>query len=388
MARRTSSPTWNATAWQRDVQDLSLPHRILLTTDAVGGVWTYSLTLAAGFVACGCQCVLAVLGPPPGPAQRAAAAAIPGLRLIETNLPLDWTATAEAELGAAAAKLDHIAAAVGAVTVHLHSPALAAFPWRAGLVAVAHSCVGSWWEAVRGGAPPADFAWRSRLMRCGLARADIVIAPSLAFAHALRRLYGDLPPIRVVHNGLAAPAALPQARRRRRVLTAGRLWDPGKNILLLDAVLERISVPIDAAGPIEGADGSRLNSTRLHLLGNLSPEELRSACRGSAIFAAPSLYEPFGLAVLEAAQCATPLLLADIPTFRELWDGAAVFCSPHDPAAWATAIRALLAAPRERARLGASARSRASHYTAIRMISATAAWHRAVHEAGPLRLPA
>ena len=38
-----------------------------------------------------------------------------------------------------------------------------------------------------------------------------------------------------------------------------------------------------------------------------------------------ALYEPFGLAVLEAAQAGCALVLSDIPTFRELWDGAALF---------------------------------------------------------------
>jgi hypothetical protein len=38
--------------------------------------------------------------------------------------------------------------------------------------------------------------------------------------------------------------------------------------------------------------------------------------------------EPFGLAVLEAAQAGCPLVLSDLPGFRELWDGAALFRRP------------------------------------------------------------
>ncbi len=48
------------------------------------------------------------------------------------------------------------------------------------------------------------------------------------------------------------------------------------------------------------------------------------------IFVSTSLYEPFGLAVLEAAQAGCPLVLSDIATFRELWDGAAIFFPPGD----------------------------------------------------------
>ena len=48
----------------------------------------------------------------------------------------------------------------------------------------------------------------------------------------------------------------------------------------------------------------------------------------TAVFVSPALYEPFGLAVLEAAQAGCALVLSDIPTFRELWDGVALFVAP------------------------------------------------------------
>jgi glycosyltransferase involved in cell wall biosynthesis len=359
----------------------------MLTTDAVGGVWTYSLAIAEGFSRLGHQCTLAVLGPAPSGAQRLQAAAIPGLWLIQTGLALEWTAADEASLASAAATLEKIAEMAGAETVHLHTPVLAAFPWRAGLVAVAHSCAGTWWDAVCGGPPPADFAWRMALMRRGLLAADIVIAPSAAFAAALRRVYGTVPPIRVVHNG-APPASAPlaSARRRRRVLTAGRLWDRGKNMCLLDSVASLGAIAIDAAGPTAGPDGSTLALPHLNLLGTLSSAELQAACRSAAVFAAPARYEPFGLAVLEAAQQMTPLVLADIPTFRELWDGAAIFLSPDDPDAWKSCLRALLQTPAERDRLGRCAWLRAQTYSGDTMVAQTAAWHRLVQAAGPLPL--
>jgi glycosyltransferase involved in cell wall biosynthesis len=81
------------------------------------------------------------------------------------------------------------------------------------------------------------------------------------------------------------------------------------------------------------------------------------------VFASVALYEPFGLAVLEAAQAGCPLVLSDIPTFRELWDGAAVFVGSDDDAAIAAALEGLLRDPEERARAGAAARERAGRYT-------------------------
>src|SRR2546422_828560 len=56
--------------------------RVLLVTDAVGGVWDVSLTLAAGLLAHGGAVVLlVVVGPPPDEPKLAAARAVPGLRL-------------------------------------------------------------------------------------------------------------------------------------------------------------------------------------------------------------------------------------------------------------------------------------------------------------------
>ena len=353
--------------------------RVLITTDAVGGVWSYSLTLAAGFAELGCSCTLAVLGPAPSDGEAGRALAIPGLQLIETGLPLDWTAADAAQVQRAAHALDRIADETGAASVHLHTPVFAAWPWRTKLVAVAHSCVGTWWDAVGIGAIPDDLAWRAVLMRRGLERADTVVAPSRAFADALHRVYGVSRPIHAVHNG-SDPPALPArtSERERRVLTAGRLWDPGKNIAVLDDVAERLGAPVDAAGPLEGPDDTRFRSAHLNLLGNLPADAFHAQCRRAAIFAAPSRYEPFGLAVLEAAQLATPLVLADIPSFRELWDGDAVFVPPGDAGAWTDALRALLDAPQERDRMGRRAHARAQCYGAGAMTVQTASLHRAI----------
>ena len=67
---------------------------------------------------------------------------------------------------------------------------------------------------------------------------------------------------------------------------------------------------------------------------------------------------------IEAAQAGAALVLSDIATFRELWDEAALFVPPDDPAAIATAANALLDDPARAIALGAAARHRAGRYTA------------------------
>ena len=73
--------------------------RLLLTTDAVGGVWTYSLDLARALSRAEDMVILlALMGPAPSADQLTEAAAVPGLQLIDTGLPLDWTAASEQEV--------------------------------------------------------------------------------------------------------------------------------------------------------------------------------------------------------------------------------------------------------------------------------------------------
>ncbi len=342
--------------------------RILMTTDAVGGVWRYSVDLADGLAAYGVQTVLATLGPAASPAQRLEAEAVPGLRLVNTGLSLDWTATAPAELERASERLASLAALVGAEGIHLHAPALVgAACWPAPVVTVAHSCVATWWRAVRGGAMPEDFTWRTAATRVGLSAAAAVIAPTAAHHRAMEAVYGPTS-VHVVHNGSRPRHAA--AKRRPAVLTAGRLWDEGKSVAWLDRAAPGLGGPVLAAGPTGGADGTEARFDHLQLLGSLAPDALAAEYAGATVFASMARYEPFGLAVLEAAQGGMALVLSDIPGFRELWDGAAIFVAAE--AGLRPALQQALAAPEPWA---ARAQERAGQYTLERMAAGTLAVH-------------
>jgi len=344
--------------------------RLLVTTDAVGGVWRYAVDLAGGLSARGIGTVLAVMGPAADSAQRREAEAVPGLRLVQTGLPLDWTAESPEALAHASEKLTVLAALTGVSSVHLHAPALVGTrAWPVPVVAVAHSCVGTWWRAVRGGDMPADFGWRSDAAAAGLRAAAAVIAPTAAHAALLQVVYGPMP-IQVVHNG-RDPAPLPTLPRARAVLTAGRLWDEGKGIARLDQAAAGLGAPVRAAGPVQGPNGAQASFRHLDLLGLLDQPGMEAAYAGATVYASLARYEPFGLAVLEAAQAGMALVLSDITGFRELWDGAALFVGDSDDAQ--PALRQALDDP---APLAAVARQRAARYTADAMTHATLAVHR------------
>lgn len=347
---------------------MGLGGRLLLTTDAVGGVWRYSLDLARGLQERGIGCVLAVLGPGPNPAQRTEARAVPGLDLVQTGLPLDWTAEDAAALRTASTRLATLAALTGAMSVHLHAPALVGdAAWPVPVVAVAHSDVGTWWRAMRGGPPPDDLAWRIEATRAGLHAAHRVIAPSRSHADAVRAVYGDMD-IAVVHNG-AAPMVPPAGPRTRAVLTAGRLWDEAKGIATLDRAAALLDAPIRAAGPVQGPTGGAAAFPNLHLLGTLDPDGMAQAYASATVFASAARYEPFGLSVLEAALAGMRLVLWDMPTFRELWDGVARFVGTE--ADWPGALRAALDDEG-----GPQAQERAGRYTRDATVDGTLAAHR------------
>jgi glycosyltransferase involved in cell wall biosynthesis len=352
--------------------------RIMLTTDAVGGVWRYCLELAAGLTARGADVLLVSMGPRPSPGQRAEVAAICALRV--TDLPLDWLAETPAQITEAARRLAAIAAEWGADSVHLHTPALVSEArWPAPVVAVAHSCVGTWWRTMRGDQPvPPDLAWRASATDIGLRNADAVIAPSRALARDLVACYGLSRPVHVIHNGRRANPAV--SDRRGGALTAGRLWDEAKNIRVLDDAAARSAFDIGAAGPCAGPNGAVVACRNLRLLGRLDETALARAYASARVFVSVARYEPFGLAVLEAAQSGCALVLSDIPTFRELWDGAALFVDPSDPDAVARALDSAMREPR----LADAARARARAYTADAMAAATAQLHATLHRAPAL----
>ncbi|MGN6057116.1 MAG: glycosyltransferase family 4 protein [Sphingomicrobium sp.] len=338
--------------------------RLLLVTDAVGGVWVYSLELARALKPLGVETVLAVMGPSPTAKQREESA---GIKLIDTGLPLDWLETGPSELRRAAEKVAALASIEGADIVQTNSAALLADgTFDQPCIAVQHSCVASWWAAVKGTPVPHPFVWRRELVQRGLERAAMVVAPSIAFAGETARIYDIGAPVVAVHNG-RRPVLGPATGQANFVFTASRLWDEGKNVVTLDAAAARLSVSFEAAGPQHGPNGAHARLKHIRALGEIGSARLANLLAARPVFASAALYEPFGLSVLEAACAGCALVLSDIPTHREMWGGAAIFVTPRDDAAFASAIDDLLGDADEREQLGQIARARAHLYTPERM---------------------
>lgn len=350
---------------------------VFMTADAVGGVWTYAHDLAAEFSRRGLKTTLAVVGPSPKPEQKRAAETIPGVCVLETGLPLDWLAERPEALTEAGRRLAALAAESGADLIHLNSPALAAgAPFQAPVVGVCHSCLATWWDAVRGGTLPDDFVWRTERLIAGYQACDLLVAPSYAFMQAMAARYGLLP--RVVRNGRAATARVGRrAEKRPFAFASGRFWDEAKNVHVLEAAALRMQQGrIYAAGPLAHEHAAAPPLTAVVGLGSLPPAAVSAWLERAAVFASLALYEPFGLGVLEAAQAGCALVLSDIPTHRELWEGAAVFVDPGDADAAAKVLDRLLVEPAEAERLGGLAARRSEAFTAAAMADGVLAVYR------------
>ena len=332
-----------------------------MTADAVGGVWTYALDLARELASRGHATVLATMGPRPDAEQRLAARAIPRLELRESDFRLEWQEDSWDDVARAGDWLLDLSQ--GCDAVHLNGFAHADLPWDAPTLAVAHSDVLSWHRAVRGEPAPPEWDRYREAVRRGMEAAGTLVAPTHAVAGDLRREHGLSRRVEVVPNfrpaGLYAPGI-----KEPFILGAGRLWDEAKNVGALARVAPGLPCPVRVAG--EGGEGT----PNVEPLGRLSSEALRDQFARAAIFAHPARYEPFGLAVLEAALSGCALVLGDIPSLRENWEGAALFADPDDDNALRAAIVRQLESP-------ILATERAREFTAARAADAYLSLYRA-----------
>jgi glycosyltransferase involved in cell wall biosynthesis len=303
------------------------------------------------------------------------------------------------DLAAAGAWLLALAERFRPDIVQINGYAAAALPWRLPVVVVCHSCVRSWWQAVHGCDAPAEWRAYARRVSAGLAAAKVVIAPTGAFLATIETLYGPLPASAVIHNSRHA-SLFRAAPKEPLIVSAGRLWDAAKNVALLETVAPRLPWPVCVAGPCQVPEGeanekkngrpyTALPGTRpgatspgaMVPLGVLDEAEMAAWLGRAAIFVLPARYEPFGLAVLEAALSECALVLGDIAPLRELWEDAALFVDPDDDEKLEATLRRLIDDPALRCALGAAAAHRARRFSMTDMTEKYLAVYRRVRGA-------
>lgn len=339
-----------------------------MTADTVGGVWNYSLSLCSQLSLGGSAIALATFGPRPSEHQRREANSIGNLILLEGDHKLEWTPNAtKRDIFEGAQWLASIERWFKPDVIHLNSYAHAAWPWRCPVLVVAHSCVLSWWVAVHGTIPPQNWDGYRARVAAGLRVADAVVAPTEWMLAQLEPLYAvSLRSSQVIYNFTSDMAAFDS--KQPIICSGGRIWDPAKNFQLLDRAARKINWPLFAFGEETGPEGSTFHPLHMRTTGLQPRDTIARLLSVTSIFVHPARYEPFGLCVLEAATQGCALILSDIPTLRELWDGAALFASPDDEDAWVQLANRLIEKPDVRAEYSRLSAQRAQRFSRITSI--------------------
>jgi len=343
-----------------------IPERILMTADTVGGVWTYAIELTKALRPYHVKVFLATMGEPLSDAQRKEAAGVENLSVIESWYKLEWMQNAERDLKKAGNWLLRLGRIIDPDLVHLNNYAHATLPWKEPVAVVCHSCVCSWWKAVKNTPLPESWNAYRDMVKNGLNAAGAVVAVSKSIAEEMQDIHRPDQSIEIIYNGLTH-ADFRREQKEQFVFAMGRIWDEAKNLQLLSQVAGSITWKVVIAGDSTHPEHKRPRKIPgVHLPGLLSTAEVRDYLARAPIFALPARYEPFGFTALEAALSHCALVLSDIPTLREIWGDAALYASPDHPGQWHEAINALIGNPSLRETLAAKAYARGLQFSSER----------------------
>jgi len=238
--------------------------------------------------------------------------------------------------------------------------------------------------------------------------AALIVTPSAAVRDELVARGVAASRVRAIHHGAGQLAALAAGRHVEAQpavpaphvpllfgLYVGTL-EPRKNLPLLLAAWRRVwradpgTPPLVLAGrwgwhsgQLTGAVARGAAEGWLLHLGYVPPAALAALYRGALLLALPSLYEGFGLPIVEAFAAGTPVLASDLPVLREVAGDAALFAPPDDLEAWVATLARLLGDADLRDALAARGAERAARFDWHRSAAAHAdAWRAAATREG------
>ena len=211
-------------------------------------------------------------------------------------------------------------------------------------------------------------------------RASVVVTPSEAVAAQVRDAYDPDVPVVAVPHGVApewATAGPPSDALRAHLrlpssylLFVGTL-EPRKDLrtLLAAHALLPDAPPLVLVGPPGWGEAVDVRSAITP--GYLDEDDLRAVVAGATALVLPSRDEGFGLPLLEALACGTPVVASDLPVLREVGAEHASYAAVGDPEAFAAALAAVLHDPGD----AAGRRAHAARFT----WAASAEGHRAAY---------
>ena len=324
---------------------------VLVTTDTLSGVWTYTQELVSGLVSRGVRVTLVSLGDIPLPHQISWMDDLEGLEYRPTAFRLDWMQEAEQDLKDSSAYLASLVKELKPDLLHLNQLCYGSLAVDTPRVVVAHGDLISWWKEVHGHEPREGrwMRWYREAVTRGLWHASAVVAPSVWMLDAIRACYTRPRHDSVIYNGRNPVSFNPYVSKDDSVLAVGRLSDASKQVSLLTQHSHPLPVCIvgseapvaDSEIPIRTDVKLAIDQVCVAIKGPQTQAQLRTLYSRASIYAATSRYEAFGMAPLEAAFSRCAIVANDIPPFREIWGDAAIYFQANDAESLADVIRRL-----------------------------------------------
>ncbi|EHJ46989.1 glycosyl transferase group 1 [Solidesulfovibrio carbinoliphilus subsp. oakridgensis] len=231
----------------------------------------------------------------------------------------------------------------------------------------------------------ADTCYMRRAIRYSARRAERIVAISEHTRRDVLRLTRARPenvsvtPLSCdpIYKRPVSPDAVASFRRDHRlsrdfILYAGNI-SPRKNLSVLLAAFAKVRGALDCDLAVTGglawnqdfeADVARLGlAGRVRRLGHIARDDMPLLYRAASALAFPSRFEGFGLPVLEAQACGTPVVCADATSLPEAAGKGALLVDPTDTEAWAAALARVTTDTALRRTLIAAGRANEAHFT-------------------------
>jgi glycogen(starch) synthase len=324
---------------------------VLVTSDTLSAVWTYTRELVTGLVGRGVRVTLVSVGEIPLPEQTAWMDSLQGVQYHPTAFRLNWMEEGVKDYEESSAYLTALAQEVRPDLLHLNHVCYGNLPVDVPRLVVAHGDLISWWKAVHGCEPPKSrwLSWYRNAMIRGLSDATAVVAPTSWMLDTLHSCYIQSRDESVIYNGRNPLFFNPYVSKEDSVLAVGRPWDAGKQVSLLTQHAQSLPVCIvgsDAAVPalkvpIRAEVKLAVDDVNVAFKGPQNEAQMRSLYSRSAIYAATARYQPFEAGALDAAFSRSAIVANDIPAFRELWGDDALYFRTNDAASLAEVIQLL-----------------------------------------------
>jgi glycosyltransferase involved in cell wall biosynthesis len=225
--------------------------------------------------------------------------------------------------------------------------------------------------------PPRNLPWYIRMgwwlyhltylpQRRALNRPDEVVTVSETTKALIAEHRLTLRPVTVVRNAADPLAADPPARKpgKGRDLVYMGSFMPYKNVDTLARAMTHLpGYRLHLLSRVPARERERLTALApagsLEFHDGVTDADYARLLEGAHALVHASLDEGFGIPLVEAMSVGTPVVVSDIPIFREIGGPAGIYADPHDPSAFAAAVR-LLDAPAEWSRRSTASRAQAA----------------------------